>query len=124
MSSPCCGSTSFNSLVCPPCCPTNPVQANCNDTYSLIIQAILNLQGDVGSSADEIFTEISNICPTFSLTLSELQTELRNGIRRGLLSWGSTTTYMVNANMAKVNPANWRYWRCPSAQNSFYRCRR
>lgn len=107
-----------------PRCPTLNT-LSCDDPYTVLIQAILNLEGDTGSDLTSIFNESNNICTDLFTDESEVLRWITSGLERGLFRWGSNVpTYMVNANMTQVHPGNQRYWRCPGVQNSFYRCAR
>ena len=63
-------------------CPSYPT-LDCNDPYSMIIQAILNLGGQTGSTADEINQEISAIC-SVSFSSTEIRDHLLRAVRQGL----------------------------------------
>lgn len=104
-------------MSCPTgvCCPT----VDCNDNYSILIQAILNLGGDIGPSLDEIIQEVPNVCPHAQM---DVEATLLAGIRRGIFGWGSTSTYVVRSDMIRLNSANAIYWRRPGCPGSFYIC--
>lgn len=105
-------------------CPSYPT-LDCNDPYSMIIQAILNLGGSTGSTADEINQEITTIC-SVSFSSAELRDNLLKAVRRGLLGYGTSDTtdprYMVRSDMVRLNPQNEKYWRAPGCPGSFYTC--
>ena len=118
----CAGEIVYNSPAarCPGVAPVS-----CDDPYTVLIQAILNLGGDVGSDLTSIFNESNSICSGLFDDEADAQDWLTRGLERGIFRWGSDSpTYLVNANMTQVHPGNQRYWRCPGIQNSFYRCAR
>jgi len=97
---------------------------NCNDNYSILIQAILNLGAQLGSTVSEIDAEVPNVCANASMDVGAV---LRAGVRRGIFGYGIANsgidnTFMVRSDMARLNNANAPYWRGPGCPGSFYTC--
>jgi hypothetical protein len=105
-------------MSCPTCCP----RVDCNDPYSIFIQAILNLGEASGSDATAVSAEALNVCANADYTVEESQAILLSGMRRGIFGRGSPTTFMVQSNMAQLDGRNAKYYRGPGCPNSFYRC--
>lgn len=107
------------------CCPT----VNCNDNYSILIQALLNLgaqqpQSTMGFTVSEIEAEVPNVCVAASMDVGAV---LLAGVRRGIFGYGIANsgidnTYMVRSDMVRLNNANAPYWRGPGCPGSFYAC--
>lgn len=109
-------------------CPAGTAVLDCQDLYSIIIQAILNLGGAQGSTAAAIYSYLPTICSNASAyTEAAVNTAISTAAARGILfrvfaNTAATPTYMVNAYMKNFNPRNSVYSRYPRQCNSFFRC--
>lgn len=85
-------------------------QVDCNDPNSVLINTLLSLANSEGSTSDEIAQRIPFVCPSVSWTNTELNTNLRAAIKRGVITTVYYDTYAVNAGMVRVNPSNKKYF--------------
>ncbi len=87
-------------------------ELNCQDPYSAIIHAILQLKESNGSSVDDITSKLEEICESGLWDNDTVQTNIDLMLKRGLLirSSDSADHYLVNGNMARVNNKNKKYF--------------
>lgn len=97
------------------CCPT----VNCDDPYSILIQAIINLNTKLGSTLEEIEAEVPNVCAD---TVFDVPTALSNGVKRGIFGYGTATTYIIRGDMVQLNIRNKPYYRGIGCPGAFYVC--
>jgi hypothetical protein len=97
----------------------------CADPTAGVIQVILDLAQTSGSTSQQIFDRLPLVCPSIVLSLSQIETVLKNGTSRGVFfkqvpTIISDPTYLIIANMVKFNVANRVYYRPPCQTDSFY----
>ncbi len=119
-----CPGPSYSPVVCPPkLCLFRTL--DCQDLFSIVIQAILTLKGTQGSSILDIYAEAQRLCPSMPFTQANFADGVLIAVKRGILrkiqpTLTSTPTYMVIAQMAMLNYQNRNYTRLPCGKNSFW----
>lgn len=111
--------------LCPNPCTTATL--NPEDAISVSIQAILNLNQQGGSTADDIFEEARTVViPERVITIEDVDAALAVGAQKGIFfrriqTVGAEPTYMINSRMTSLNVQNRTYNRWPCQFDSFYR---
>jgi len=100
-----------------------PATLDCTDPFSAVIEAILRLDEPNGSTILEIEPLALSLCP--ALTAADVAEALTAGAKRGIFRRIIPTadvepSYMINANMASLNPKNAKYVRPCCQAGGFY----
>ena len=112
---------------CSKCCnpvnsslPSNPCTSptDCRTLVDAIVQVILNSRTAVGLTADQIFNDVSVLCPELGATETDVDETITHMARRGILKRTSSNgnfTFLVMAAMTNLNPPNVQFNR-PTCQ--------
>lgn len=120
------GNSGFSGHTGQPC-PTSctHTQVSCNDILSVAVQAILNINSVGGSTVNDIYSQVLQICDDQSITIDDVSIALMVGAQRGIffrkiIDTTTEPTFMINSNMVGVNPRNAKYMRWPCQNNNFF----
>jgi hypothetical protein len=91
-------------------CTVRPL--DCSDPYSILISSIVSLAEVSGSTPTDILSAAQTLCvdETKDWTLDDVQQYIVAAVKRGILVIATSSTYAVNAGMARVNPINAKYF--------------